>query len=105
MRSTNLIHPGEILLEEFLIPLGVSQNKLAISTLIPTTRINSIVQGKRSITADTAIRLGKFFGTGPEFWLNLQANYDLGLANAANGQDYERILTLPNQPTEATTFA
>ena len=78
MRSTNLIHPGEILLEEFLIPLGVSQNKLAISTLIPATRINSIVQGKRSITADTAIRLGKFFGTGPEFWLNLQANYDLG---------------------------
>ena len=105
MRSTNLIRPGEILLEEFLIPLGVSQNKLAMSTLIPATRINSIVQGKRSITADTAIRLGKFFGTGPEFWLNLQANYDLGLANAANGQDYERILTLPNQLTEATTFA
>lgn len=105
MRSINLIHPGEILLEEFLVPLGISQNKLAISALIPATRINSIVQGKRSITADTAIRFGKFFGTGPEFWLNLQANYDLGLANAANEQEYERILALPVQHTETLSFA
>ncbi|MCI7331550.1 MAG: HigA family addiction module antitoxin [Selenomonadaceae bacterium] len=79
MRTENLIHPGEILREEFLRPLGISQHKLARDLHIPATRIGEIVHERRGITADTAIRLGIYFNTGAEFWTNLQANYDLGL--------------------------
>jgi addiction module HigA family antidote len=74
------IHPGEILLEEFLKPLGISQNALARALRVPPDRINAIVQGKRSITADTALRLARALGTTPQFWLNLQAHYDLAVA-------------------------
>ncbi len=74
------IHPGEILLEEFLKPLGISQNALARALRVPPDRINAIVQGRRSITADTALRLARAFGTSPQFWLNLQARYDLEIA-------------------------
>ena len=80
IRTENLIPPGEILLEEFLRPMKISQNKLAMDIRIPTPRINAIVNGKRAITADTALRLGRYFGTGPEFWINLQSNYDLCVA-------------------------
>ena len=71
------IHPGEILLDEFLKPMGISQYRLAKDTSVPPRRINEIVHGKRSITADTALRLGRFFGMSPQFWLNLQTRYDL----------------------------
>jgi addiction module HigA family antidote len=71
------IHPGEILMEEFLEPMGISQYRLAKDISVPPRRINEIVHGKRSITADTALRLGRFFGMSPEFWLNLQTRYDL----------------------------
>jgi len=71
------IHPGEILLEEFLQPMGISQYRLAKDTSVPPRRINEIVHGKRSITADTALRLARFFGTSDRFWLNLQTRYDL----------------------------
>jgi addiction module HigA family antidote len=71
------IHPGVILLEEFLEPFGISQYRLAKSISVPPRRINEIVHGKRSITADTALRLAKFFGTTERFWLNLQVRYDL----------------------------
>jgi antitoxin HigA-1 len=71
------IHPGEILLEEYLIPLGISQYRLAKETEVPPRRINEIVHGKRAITADTSLRLAKFFGTSEQFWLNLQARHDL----------------------------
>ena len=71
------IHPGEILLEEFLKPLSVSQYKLAKDISVPARRINEIVHGKRSITADTALRLSRYFGLSDRFWLNLQARYDL----------------------------
>ena len=71
------VHPGEVLLEEFLKPMGVSQNKLAISIGVPPRRINEIVLEKRKITADTALRLARFFGTSAEFWLGLQSQYDL----------------------------
>jgi addiction module HigA family antidote len=71
------IHPGEILLEEFLSPLGVSQYRLAKETSVPARRINEIVRGLRSISADTALRLARYFGTSERFWLNLQARYDL----------------------------
>lgn len=71
------IHPGEILLEEFLEPMGISQYRLAKSLSVPARRINEVVHGKRSITADTALRLSRFFGTSERFWLNLQTRYDL----------------------------
>jgi len=71
------IHPGEILMEEFLEPLGLSQYRLAKDISVPPRRINEIVHGKRSITADTALRLARFFGTTERFWLNLQVRYDL----------------------------
>jgi antitoxin HigA-1 len=71
------IHPGEILMEEFLKPLGISQYRLAKDINVPARRINEIVHGKRSITPDTALRLSKFFGLSERFWINLQARYDL----------------------------
>ena len=71
------IHPGKILMEEFLEPMGISQYRLAKDINVPPRRINEIVHGKRSITADTALRLGRFFGMSPQFWLNLQTRYDL----------------------------
>ena len=71
------IHPGEILMEEFLKPMGISQYKLAKDISVPARRINEIVQGKRSITADTALRLSRYFGLSERFWLNLQSRYDL----------------------------
>jgi len=74
------IHPGEILLEDFLKPMGISQYRLAKDTSVPARRINEIVQGKRSITADTALRLARFFGTSPELWVKLQAHYELAIA-------------------------
>jgi antitoxin HigA-1 len=73
------IHPGEILMEEFLEPMGISQYRLSKDISVPPRRINEIVHGKRSITADTALRLGRFFGISPQFWLNLQTRHDLEL--------------------------
>ena len=74
------IHPGEILYEEFMKPMEVSINALARKIAVPPNRVSDIVNGKRSITADTALRLGKYFGVSPEIWLGLQADYDLRLA-------------------------
>ena len=74
------IHPGKILYEEFLQPMGISQYRLAKDTNVPPRRINEIVHGKRSVTADTALRLGKFFNMTPQFWMNLQSRYDLKVA-------------------------
>lgn len=74
------LHPGEILYEEFLKPMGLSQNQLAIAIKVPPRRINEIVQGKRRITANTALRLAKFFDMSPQFWLGLQMDYDLDVA-------------------------
>ena len=71
------IHPGEILLVDFIEGFGITQNKLAVSIGVPPRRINEIVHGKRGITADTAIRLARYFGTSEEFWMNLQSNYEL----------------------------
>jgi addiction module HigA family antidote len=71
------LHPGEILLEEFMKPLGLSQNRLGRALKVSPRRINEIVHGKRGVTADTALRLSRFFGTSPEFWLGLQSDYEL----------------------------
>ncbi len=76
-RDFNPIYPGEILLEEFLQPMGISQYRLAKDISVPQRRISEITQGKRSITADTALRLGRYFGMEAQFWLNLQSRYDL----------------------------
>ena len=77
MKKLDPIPPGEILLKEFLEPLGISQNKLARDIDVPVTRVSDIVHARRSITADTALRLAIYFGTTPEFWMNLQARYAL----------------------------
>jgi len=71
------VHPGEVLLEDFLKPLGLTQYRLAKSLTVPPRRVNEIVHGKRAVTADTALRLARFFGTSERFWLNLQTSYDL----------------------------
>ena len=75
------VHPGEVLLEEFLKPMELSQNRLALDIRVPARRINEIVQGKRRITADTALRLARYFGMSPQFWLGLQMDYDLDVAS------------------------
>ena len=78
----DLIHPGEILLEEFIRPFDLSQNKLATGLSVPISRINAIVQGRKPVTADIALRLSEYFGTSVNFWMNLQNNYDLCVAKA-----------------------
>ena len=83
-------HPGEMLREEFLVPLGISQNALALKIRVPATRIGEIVHGKRSITPDTALRLARFFGNSAEFWLNLQQMHDLSKARLALKKTIER---------------
>ena len=84
------IHPGEILKEEFLEPMGISQYRLAKDISVPPRRINEIVHGKRAITADTALRLGRFFNISPQFWLNLQTRYDLTIAEGAIGRQIDK---------------
>ncbi len=83
-------HPGEMLREEFLIPLGLTQNALALKIRVPATRVGDIVHGKRAITPDTALRLARFFGNSPEFWLNLQQMHDLSKARIELGRIIER---------------
>lgn len=97
MSSIAPIHPGEVLLEEFLTPLGVTQHHLAVSIGVPPRRINEIVHGKRRITADTALRLARYFGTTDRFWLNLQTRYDLELEKDSLGGALEQI-----QPLQST---
>ena len=77
------IHPGEVLMKDFIERFGITQNKLAVSIGVPPRRINEIVHGKRGITADTAIRLARYFGTSEEFWMNLQSNYELRIERRA----------------------
>ena len=84
------IHPGEILLEEFLKPLGMSMNKLADELHVPAKRITQIVEGRRSVTSETALRLARYFGTSPEFWLGLQKDYDLQVARDEFEAEIER---------------
>ena len=78
------LHPGEVLQQEFLEPLGLSQNKLALALHVPARRINEIILGKRGITADTALRLARYFGMSPQFWLGLQMDFELDIAEDAS---------------------
>jgi addiction module HigA family antidote len=85
------IHPGEILREEFIVPMGLSANALAIGLQVPAPRINDIVRERRTVTADTALRLAQYFGTSVQFWLGLQADYDTARARAALADVLPRI--------------
>ncbi len=84
------VHPGEVLLEEFLKPMGISQNHLAIKIGVPARRINEIVLAKRRISADTALRLARYFGNSARFWLGLQTDYDLDIAEDRTGAEINR---------------
>jgi addiction module HigA family antidote len=83
-------HPGEILAEEFLKPMGISQNKLAVDIGVPATRVGEIVHGRRAVTPDTALRLARYFKMSPEFWLNLQQSHDLSKARKESAKRIER---------------
>ena len=89
-KKLNPVHPGEVLLEEFLKPMELSQNRLAINIGVDTRRINEIVLGKRRVTADTSLRLSRFFGNSAQFWMGLQSDYDLDLAEDELGDRLER---------------
>lgn len=83
-------HPGEVLEEEFIKPMGISRHKLAMDTHMPATRVGEIVRGRRAVSPDTALRLARYFGTSPEFWLNLQQQYDLSVVRAERKGQIER---------------
>ncbi|MFQ4139820.1 HigA family addiction module antitoxin [Nodosilinea sp. PGN35] len=93
------VHPGEILLEEFLKPMNLSQNQIALALRVPARRINEIVHGKRRITADTALRLARYFDMSPRFWLGLQMDYDLDVAEDEIGDRLsQEVVAIANQP-------
>jgi antitoxin HigA-1 len=92
MKKLSNVHPGEILQEEFLIPLEISAYRLSQSTSIPQTRISEIIKGRRRITADTALRLSMFFGNSPMFWLGLQNDYDVEMEQKKQGKELQKIL-------------
>ena len=91
-RRVRFPHPGETIREDFLKPLGMSVNRLALELRAPATRMTEIVHGRRDITADTALRLARYFNTTPKFWLNLQASYDLAIAAELKAQEIERTV-------------
>lgn len=101
------VHPGEVLLEEFLKPLEISQYRLAKSMSVPPRRVNEIVLGKRSVSADTALRLGRYFGTSEQFWLNLQSEYDLDVEKDRLGLrlESEVVQLVPPEETKRKVSA
>jgi len=109
MKQTKLppVHPGEVLLEEFLKPLDISQYRLAKSMSVPPRRVNEIVLGKRSVSADTALRLGRYFGTSEQFWLNLQSEYDLDVEKDRLGMrlESEVVQLVPPEETKRRVSA
>jgi antitoxin HigA-1 len=92
------IHPGEILQEDFLVPMNISAYKLAKETFIDQTRISEIIRGKRSVSIDTALRLAKFFGTSPEFWINIQTQYDMENKKTELAVELTKIHTIEFEP-------
>lgn len=94
MAKIDPVHPGEILMEDFIKGFGISQNKLAVSIGVPPRRINEIVHGKRGITADTAVRLSRYFGNSAEFWMNLQSHYELRVERRALAEQLAAITPL-----------
>ena len=98
------VHPGEILREDFLAPLALSVYRLARALKIPRTRLNDIVLGRRSVTIDTALRLGRYFGTTPEFWINLQTRHDLDVAERTSRSEIEREIEPYGKGTNPVSF-
>ena len=96
MENLKNIHPGEVLKEEFLEPLGITAYRLSKDTFIPQTRVSAIIKGNRRITADTALRLSKYLGTSAKFWLGLQADYDLEEENNSKRHSFEKIKPIEN---------
>lgn len=92
MKRLNNIHPGEVLLEEFLKPLGISAYRLSKDLNIPQTRVSQIIKGKRKVTADTALRLSKYFGNSAQFWLGLQNDYDIEVEQLKKNEDFAQII-------------
>ena len=90
VKKLSPITPGDVLMEEFLMPMGISQNQLAKDINVPANRISQIIHGKREISADTALRLGRYFGIEPEFWLNLQLRYNMKIAISKVGNKIEK---------------
>lgn len=99
------ITPGDVLLEEFLRPMKITQNQLAKDINVPANRVSQIIHGKREITADTALRLGKYFGIEPEFWLNLQVRYNMKIARSKVGKEIEREVKVHFAQTEVHKLA
>jgi antitoxin HigA-1 len=97
-RTLAPVHPGEVLHEEFLKPLGLSQNRLALDIGVPARRINEIVLRKRRVSADTALRLGRYFDTTPQFWLGLQTDYDVDVVSDELGDRLDREVRPPKAP-------
>ncbi len=91
MKHLKNIHPGEVLQEEFLVPMSITVYRLAKGTGLSQTRISQIIKGERSMTAETAVKIGRFLNTGPEFWMNLQSLYDIEAASIKHGRDIESI--------------
>lgn len=96
MERLPAVHPGEVLMEEFIVPLGITQHRLAIAIGVPPRRINEIVHGNRRITADTSLRLARYFGTSAQFWINLQSHFDLEVERDALGASLDA--TIPLKP-------
>jgi len=96
------LHPGEVLLEEFMRPMGISQNRLALDLKVPPRRINEIVNRKRGITSDTALRLSRYFGTSAQFWMGLQADYELELAQDAYADKIYREVKVRDSSQKTT---
>lgn len=94
MEKLTPIHPGEVLMEDFITALGITQNRLAVAIGVPPRRINEIVHGKRRITADTALRLSRYFGTTAQFWINLQSHHDLEIEADVLGNALDEIRPL-----------
>ncbi len=99
------ITPGDVLLEEFLKPMKITQNQLAKDINVPANRVSQIIHGRREITADTALRLGKYFGIEPEFWLNLQVRYNMKIARSKVGEKIEKEVKVHFHQTEAHNLA
>ena len=98
------ITPGDVLLEEFLGPMGISQNQLAKDIQVPANRISQLVRGKREISTDTALRLGRYFGIEPEFWLNLQVRYNMKIVQSKVGKKIEKEVKVHHSKTQDQNF-
>ena len=105
VKKLSPVTPGDVLLEEFLRPMNITQNQLAKDINVPANRISQVVHGKREITSDTALRLGKYFGIEPEFWINLQVRFNMKIARSKLGKKIEKEVNVYFQQTEMQNHA